>query len=98
MPTRFDSSTEEDDESDEHTDDPGQYVIEKNQRNRLQRLANHTRDELNKVLRRVDRVRRRTSRRESGAYDSFLDVEYLRILRSIVVSSAWHDAQRHDAH
>lgn len=42
----------------EHDHDPGRDVIEKNLRNRLQRMADYTQDELNKVLKRVDKVRR----------------------------------------
>jgi hypothetical protein len=50
---RNDSS---DNDSDYYDHDPGREVIEKNIRNRLQRIADHTKDELNKVLKRVDTV------------------------------------------
>lgn len=48
-----------DDDSDyyDQDHDPGREVIEKNIRNRLQRIADYTKDELNKVLKRVDTVR-----------------------------------------
>ena len=45
-----------DGENDDHERDPGREVIEKNIRNRLQRIADQTKDELNKVLKRVDNV------------------------------------------
>ena len=45
------------DNSNDHDDnDPGREVIEKNLRSRLQRIADHTQEELNKVLKRVDNV------------------------------------------
>jgi hypothetical protein len=52
MPLRHDTSS---DDSDSDVD-PGGDVIEKNRRHRLQRAKNHTKDELNKVLQRVDNV------------------------------------------
>jgi hypothetical protein len=54
MSFQHDNST--DDDSDYNERDPGREVIEKNIRNRLQRIADHTKDELNKVLKRVDSV------------------------------------------
>lgn len=54
MPYQHDSSS--DNESDYYDRDPGREVIENNIRNRLQRIANYTKDELNKVLKRVDAV------------------------------------------
>ena len=45
------SSSDDDDDF-----DPGREVVEKNQRDRLQRMADHTRDELNRVLQRVEYV------------------------------------------
>lgn len=54
MPYRSETNTENDDSD----VDPGREVIERNTRARLQRVANHTRDELNKVLQRVDHVRK----------------------------------------
>jgi hypothetical protein len=50
-----DSSTDNDD-SDYGGPDPGREVVERNVRNRLQRIADHTKDELDKVLKRVDNV------------------------------------------
>jgi hypothetical protein len=47
---KHDASTDNDDS------DPGREVIEKNIQNRLQRIADHTKEELNKVLKRVDNV------------------------------------------
>lgn len=52
---KHDSSSDNGD-SDTNTPDPGRAVIEKNVRNRLQRIANQTREELDKVLKRVDTV------------------------------------------
>lgn len=52
MPLRYEASIE----NDESDVDPGREVIENNARARLQRAANYTRDELNKVLHRVDQV------------------------------------------
>jgi hypothetical protein len=49
-------SSSDNDGSDCNDRDPGRDVIEKNIRNRLQRIADYTKDELNKVLKRVDRV------------------------------------------
>jgi hypothetical protein len=54
MSLKHNSST--DDDSDYNDQDPGREVIEKNIRNRLQRIADYTKDELNKVLKRVDKV------------------------------------------
>jgi hypothetical protein len=54
MPFIRDDSSDND--SDYNNHDPGREVIEKNIRNRLQRIADHTKDELNKVLKRVDTV------------------------------------------
>jgi hypothetical protein len=54
MPFPRDDSS--DDDSDYYDHDPGREVIEKNLRNRLQRIADYTKDELNKVLKRVDTV------------------------------------------
>jgi hypothetical protein len=55
MPYKYDDDTDNDD-SDHYERDPGGEVIEKNMRNRLQRVADNTKDELNKVLKRVDTV------------------------------------------
>jgi hypothetical protein len=55
MPYKYDDDTDNDD-SDHFERDPGREVIEKNMQNRLQRIADHTKDELNKVLKRVDTV------------------------------------------
>ncbi|CAF3709521.1 unnamed protein product [Adineta steineri] len=52
MPSRYKYNS--DDDSDHYERDPGREVIEKNTRNRLQRIADQTKDELNKVLKRVD--------------------------------------------
>ena len=57
MPSRYDTSTD----NEESDVDPGRDVLEKNYRNRLERVAKHTKDELNKVLQRVDSVGRPTS-------------------------------------
>lgn len=46
----------DDDDYDHFERDPGRDVVEKNMRNRLQRIADNTKDELNKVLKRVDTV------------------------------------------
>ena len=54
MPFIRDDSSDNDSDFNNH--DPGREVIEKNIRNRLQRIADHTKDELNKVLKRVDTV------------------------------------------
>ncbi len=54
MSFQHDSSTDND--SDYNDRDPGRQVVEKNIRNRLQRIADYTKDELNKVLKRVDKV------------------------------------------
>ena len=49
-------SNTENEENDYNARDPGQDVIEKNIRTRLQRVANQTKEELDKVLKRVDSV------------------------------------------
>ena len=49
-------SSSDNDGSDYYDRDPGREVIEKNIRSRLQRIADHTKEELNKVLKRVDNV------------------------------------------
>jgi len=54
MSHKHTSST--DDDSDYNDPDPGREVIEKNIRNRLKRIADYTKEELNKVLKRVDKV------------------------------------------
>jgi hypothetical protein len=36
--------------------DPGREVVERNRKERSQRIAEHTREELDKVLKRVDNV------------------------------------------
>jgi hypothetical protein len=54
MPFEYESSSNDD--SDNYDRDPGRDVIEKNLRNRLQRFADYTKEELNKVLKRVDNV------------------------------------------
>lgn len=46
----------DDDELERYERDPGREVIEKNTRHRLQRIADNTKDELSKVLKRVDTV------------------------------------------
>ena len=46
----------DDDELNRYERDPGREVVEKNMRNHLQRIADHTKDELSKVLKRVDTV------------------------------------------
>ncbi|CAF1676263.1 unnamed protein product [Rotaria magnacalcarata] len=50
---KYTSSTENED-SDSNSRDPGREIIQKNVRNRLQRIANQTKEELDKVLKRVD--------------------------------------------
>lgn len=57
----FQHDTSSDNDSDYYERDPGREVIEKNIRNRLQRIANQTKDELNKVLKRVDNVCKRAT-------------------------------------
>lgn len=47
-----DSETDNDDER----LDPGREVIERNRKERLQRTADNTKEELDKVLKRVDNV------------------------------------------
>ena len=54
MPSRVETGSDNDDSD----IDPGREVIERNARARLQRFANHTKEELNKVLKRVDHVGR----------------------------------------
>ncbi|CAF1201089.1 unnamed protein product [Adineta ricciae] len=44
----------DDDELNRYERDPGREVVERNTRNHLQRIADHTKDELSKVLKRVD--------------------------------------------
>lgn len=44
------------DEEDVRTPDPGAEVVEKNRRDRMQRMAASTKEELDKVLKRVDHV------------------------------------------
>ncbi|CAF1103640.1 unnamed protein product [Rotaria sp. Silwood1] len=48
------SNSTDNDDSDTNNRDPGREVIEKNTRNRLQRTATQTKEELNIVLKRVD--------------------------------------------
>ncbi|CAF2637227.1 unnamed protein product [Rotaria sp. Silwood2] len=48
------NSGSDNDDSDANNRDPGREVIEKNTRNRLQRTANQTKEELDIVLKRVD--------------------------------------------
>ncbi|CAF1034542.1 unnamed protein product [Rotaria sordida] len=48
------NNSSDNDDSDFNNRDPGREVIEKNTRNRLQRIANQTKEELNIVLKRVD--------------------------------------------
>lgn len=55
MSYRYDDDTDTDD-IDHYERDPGREIVEKHMRNRLQRIADHTKDELNKVLKRVDTV------------------------------------------
>ncbi|CAF3083058.1 unnamed protein product [Rotaria socialis] len=50
---KYASSTENED-SDSNSRDPGREIIQKNVRSRLQRIANQTKEELDKVLKRVD--------------------------------------------
>lgn len=50
-----DNSTDDDD--DDQTPDPGAEIVEKNRRDRTQRLAASTKEELDKVLKRVDNVK-----------------------------------------
>lgn len=56
MSLQLESYSDNDSDYYEHEHDPGRDVIEKNIRNRLQRIADYTKDELNKVLKRVDTV------------------------------------------
>ena len=94
MPFRTELSTDNEDSD----VDPGREVIERNTRARLQRVANHTRDELNKVLQRVDHVRKSDSslRLVTSLLVDRLDVEQLRQFGSIVVGSTWHVASGPD--
>jgi hypothetical protein len=50
-------SFKNDGNSDYDDSDPGREVIEKNIRHRFQRIADHTKEELNTVLKRVDKVK-----------------------------------------
>lgn len=69
----FQHESSSDNDSDYYERDPGREVIEKNIRNRLQRIANQTKDELNKVLKRVDTVCKLTKKRTK--LKSILDLE-----------------------
>lgn len=53
----------ESEESEDEELDPGSEVIEKNRKDRQQRIADHTKDELDKVLKRVEHVKLKTSRK-----------------------------------
>ncbi|UJR23166.1 hypothetical protein I4U23_026184 [Adineta vaga] len=53
MSYRYHDDSDNDD-IDPYERDPGREVVEKNTRNRLQRIADNTKDELSKVLKRVD--------------------------------------------
>lgn len=52
----------DDEDSDFHDPDPGADVVERNRKERQQRIADHTKEELDKVLRRVDHVKTRSNK------------------------------------
>jgi hypothetical protein len=56
-----DSGTDND-EIDSRDLDPGREVIERNMKNRAKRIADNTKEELDKVLKRVDNVKTNSSK------------------------------------